>query len=372
MNREEGSGSVLEALQRRVAGAHTPEKLAQLASELGHSIAGGQLGSREAHLLARAVGRARRGRGDFESGYLTALGDLLAAIASATADAAERAAAARAVDSSPELRRIVLALHDRPQGPSALARAVGLEANNGAITRQLQKLERLGIVDAAPAVNKKERPRQLTARGHRIASDLIRLVDAPEAPASSTNHLVTSSIVARAMAMVRFVSRCGEVSIDELAASAPGGSDERAALARAVAAHAELLGLVDVTTNDRVIWGRRAPQETWKALLEGYVERPDDLRAAFARVPHRALVGTDLVDAWRDVLGIAEVPVGDVVNFELARRVRNEFPAIVFTDRTVALTIARELSSPSSSTSTPLFVAEPRGAHIVVTPLAVH
>jgi len=351
---------VLEALKRRVAQAHTRDKLAQLASELGHSLSAGHLDSDAAYTLSRAAGRARRGRKGFDEGYLTALSEVLGAVGAAAADAADRAVGERALEGAPVLRRMVRALHERPQGPSALARAIGIASNDGRVTRHLQKLEALGLVEPAPSANKKERLRQLTARGHRIAAKLSE----PAATAAPADAAVVEGVVG----MLHLLLRCGEVSLSELAACAARAPSSES-LAREFAMLGERRGLLDVTTAERCVWGRE--QVRWRDVLEGYATRPAALRAAFAEVPPGFVLCTDEVDAWRLALRSAEVEgVEDIGSYHFASTMLapGEVSAIVSADETAARYLSTQYVSAPRSTepSTRLYAATAPRAEVVI------
>ncbi len=353
---------VLDALKRRVAQAHTRDKLAQLASELGHSLSVGHLDAEAAHALSRAAGRARRGRAGFDEGYLTALADVLGAVGAAAADVADRAMAERALEGAPVLRRMVRALHESPQGPSALARAIGMASNDGRVTRHLQKLEALGLVEPAPSANKKERLRQLTARGHRIAAMAASLAE----PAES--HSPDRAVVEDVVGMLHLVLRCGDVSLSELAACAGSGPASES-LAREFAMLGERRGLLDVTTAERCVWGRE--QIRWRDVLEGYATRPDALRAAFAAVPRGFVLCTDEVDAWRLALRSAQVEgVEDIGSYHFASTMLapGEVPAIVSADETAARYLATQkgMTTQRGPTETRLYAATAPRAEVVI------
>lgn len=345
--------TVLDALTRRAKRADSRETLAQLASEIGHAVAGQQLDAEAGLALSRVVARTRRGREAYDEGYLTGLSDLVAAVAAARADTDDRAASTRAVDASRALQDIVRVLDDGPKGPSAIAHAIGLEKNDGRVTRHLQKLEQLGLVVPARSANQKERLRQLTARGHRIASGL----PAPAGVAASLDPDQVATIVEGVVRMLHLVMRCREVSLAELAASS--GSTCGDSLARELALRGERQGLLDLTKDDRCSWLRT---HEWARVLEGYASRSDLLQRAFAEVPRGFVLLTDEVDAWRNALRSSVDGVQDVLPFNVSDRELDGASAVVSTDETIAESLASEIP-------VGLFAATQRNGEVFVEPI---
>ncbi|GAB5544292.1 MAG: hypothetical protein SangKO_040520 [Sandaracinaceae bacterium] len=333
--------TVFAALKRRVARAKERSGLAQLASELGHAVASSHLVADEARKLSRAFGRARRGRDAFDRGYLSALSDLLAATSSAMSDASERAAARQAIEAAADLDAIIVALGERAMTPTELAEAIGDAPNNGGWTRKLQKLEQLGLVEPAPAGDKRRRPRQLSARGHRLALEL-------EAERPSRDDQLIADVVA----MTSLLRCAREVTEEELCACVTVESDERARLVRSFLEAAEMCTLLDLKMDGRVRWGRDV--ERWDAVLA----RPDQLAEAFGGVPPDAVLTTDEVGSWQEALSAGAVrQVVDVVPFRLAEQLSRDFAACVVTDRTVARALGESIPHEK------LYVAFPLGEH---------
>lgn len=356
---------VLESLERRVAHANTREKLAQLASEAGHAIAAHAVTSSGAETLSRSMSRARLERGAFEDGYLKALADVLAAVAAATADDTERRAIVARVERSDALRTIVRSLDSTPASPAALARVLGAGANDGRVTRHLATLEKLGVVEPAPAADRRERPRQLTPRGHRIARELDNGIGAGAERASITTtawseeERLTNAIVG----MFHLTVRCRNVTVPELAACVGGRDAASERLAWAFASASEQRGLVDMTFGGRCVWERGDSRKSWSLVLARYDGRWADLRSAFDGVPSGFDLWTDAVEDWRDAFAKAGVSeVRDVCSHFMGQQVMDETSsAVVVDDDTVAASLARRLGPDR------VFLAKPHHESVLVT-----
>lgn len=344
--------SLFEALRRQVSEASSQEKLVQCASEVGHALASLHLNGQEARKLSRAAGRARRRREAHDQGYLAALADVLSAVASAMEDQAARSVAQRAVEQSDALTEIVLALYDRPLTPTELTRSVSdRSSDNGSMTRRLKKLAELGIVEPASTRNKKERPRQLTARGHRLANHLQEQCSPIEPE---------FRLVADALAMLRMVERSGELELRELSACVNAKHAWSDRLARVLAEAAELSGWLDFKMDDeRVVWGREL--EEWTPIFEKYANRPKAVCELFAGVPPGSLFCTEQVEAWREVLGPVD-QIREVSSFRFLQEFSGTFSAVICTDHTVTRSISR------MSVAGQYFVVRPRQDELVLTP----
>jgi DNA-binding MarR family transcriptional regulator len=321
---------MIAALRRRVDEASSPAQLAQLSSQVGHALALRQLSAESVAALCRQTGRKRRGSPDFESGYWSAISDVLGASSAALRESAQRDELRSEIDSRPALRKVLLALHGRSQTPTELARAVSRSAiaNDGRITRRLQALEELGLVEPVIPVNdKRVRRRQLTARGHRLAFEISGRKDKGRVSvtpiqAPPSNEEVVESVIS----MLRLVESCHDVGLRELYACAGRIGVTSNRFARFVVAVAERRGLIDVTPEERCRWGREQQNNRWIPFLDSCASEPQQLKTALSQLPDGFVLCTDLVHKWRLALSSISDRVRDVGTPEYVAKAIKEEP----------------------------------------------
>ena len=344
------------ALQRRFSDENLNQiGLAQLASELGHALARGRLSGGAAAQLSHDAVRARRRfpKQGADNGYAHALEDILAAVAAALVDAQEREDVVAEVRQNPTYAHIVRQLEASPAGPNDLALALDGVPNNGKITRALQQLEGLELIEPASGSNQRARPRRLTARGYGVA----RALNDELGPAIETAQAraIALRTATRVLLMFQLARRCREVSVRELTSSF-GTSAANESFVRDIAFLGERHGFLDVSEDGTCRWGRE--QLSITEWLKHVV--PDKLAAAFAEVPPGYVLVTDHVDAWRDVLSHPSFAgVGDICSPTLAWQLSlaPENLAFVFDDPTLGHSVLRDRSGPIPAS----YVARPDG-----------
>lgn len=359
---------VVRALENRMSGVGADRvRLAQLGAEVGHALALGYLTSAEAARLGRVAARQRRVPDEHVMGYWKAIADLLGALAAALQDVEERGSLEREVENRPAWKKVLLALHDRPHSPSELARLVepSLTKDDGRMSRQLGDMEEAGLVEAAITMGDgRVRARQLTPRGHRIAG-AIRPATAPaissggEIRSPAGGEVAVGSIVGAVVAMLSLIQRSGAANVElrELAACSGVVLHDRDQLARKVTELGELHGMLDLTAEGHVAWGRGSQQEAWRTLLKKCGKRR--LERAFEPVPDGFLfcVDADIVDDFRAALDAGRVRAKDVCTPVQARKMFADFPATVVIDRTIVAALTAEVPG----IRPPIYLAEPRG-----------
>ena len=328
----------IPALEARVEKAREEVDLIRLGAEVGHAIAERAIDERAARSIERSLGRARLDvpRDGFASGYLRALSDVLASLAQVSADQSARQTVMATIARSPTQKKLLLRLDQGPATPSALARALGGSSDNGKVSHALARLQTLGLVEDAPASDDKQRPRQLTARGYRLAKDLTASTAKKAALVDPVDAAFDT-----AAAIVQLVSLSRGVRLSEIEACTTATLDR--ARTHRFAEAMERRGLVNMTRAGTCEWGRSTKLASSEALLARYVGRAGDVQKAFRDVPRPFSLWTDRVDVWRDLVAAAGLGEVDVMMPAFGERMDDDV-VVVDDDDTIVLREARDRS----------------------------
>lgn len=217
-----------------------------------------------------------------------------------------------------------------------------MSQNDGRVTRRLQRLEEMDLVEPAMAAgDRRARPRQLTARGHRIAAEMahagssahFRKSDKPLA-----RNAPPKEVAERVFSILRLVQNCPNIGLQELATCiGPRREPFSEMFARFVVELGEKRGLLDLTAEGYCTWGREQQKSPWIQFLD--TARPEQLRRAFEHVPDHFVICTDMVEPWRQAFSRAEEAprIGDVWPVAMAESTipSEPIPALVLHDRTL-------------------------------------
>jgi DNA-binding MarR family transcriptional regulator len=234
-----------DAVRLRISRADSPEGLRLGASTLGRALVELTPDSESVRAWKlEAAGLRRRGQ-SYEDGYLSALADLLASAEESIRVASEKAAHLERAR-TPLLRSILLALRERPLGPTPLART--LRRDVAQVSRAFDELEQAGLVAPAQSRDERARPRELTPLGHWICSELSH--------ETNEHSKLASEVAARAMRFAGIIAHSGSVGVGELP-NLVKGNLPRALVEPVVTGllrSAEDEGLIDAHDDGRVEW----------------------------------------------------------------------------------------------------------------------
>jgi hypothetical protein len=196
--------------------------------------------------------------------------------------------------------RVLLELAAGPRQPVDIARALGLDRNDGRVTRAFRLLEEHALVAPADTADRRGRARMLTQAGIAAAREVRSQSVAPD----SAVRAAVSECVETTINWMRMVDSQDGVTRLELErdASAHGLSAE--GLLETFCHLGESAGLVDFDANGGA-WSLRRRTETWDRFFELLWSGPDPFERLEAQVEGANIVLVTVgerIERWREYL----------------------------------------------------------------------
>lgn len=279
------------------------EGILDLATELGHFLAERSLTSRETRSIRLALAHRKQDANETLAARCEAIAVLLFAYEASRQNDEAQLDTVNQLGLDAALARLLRRLGQGPATPSVLARG----KDNGKVSRQLSRLEEMGLVEPAQATDGRTRPRTLTARGHVVLQRLVRRGKKETREIVRVISVCVESTL-RALKSVRVNSLAAPMSRSEVKALIARPLRDHGAL-DAFECFAESFGFIDIDRNG-LFWEAQGNEHSdrWSALLDPLKGDEMLCKQVFSKLPsdQEAILVTvsARLGSWREILSV--------------------------------------------------------------------